>query len=243
MITPPALLLQRVALVARAVFAALALGALAALTALAGCRADAAPADPALLDDWESPAGFFPEPLPGPDPYVAGTDRLGLGLFYEGGLSEFMPIDGSTSNYYIFEAFPGDPLTYGQLEDKARRVEGLVSARITHAGLTFWGGGIFWSSPRNVSRWQTLHVSLRSTAPSFAEISLGVKSANREFRVNATDYGYANDGEWHHLVIPLADFAEDGADFAALDSPFLFGGGAGQSGDFFNIDNLYWTTP
>lgn len=209
---------------------------------VAGCREDAGTPNAALLEGWQNPDGFFREPIPGPDPYVEGTDRFGLGLFYEGGLSDFAPIDGTTSNYFIFEAFPGGPLTYTQIDDEQNVVEGLVSTRIVHGGLTFWGGGIFWSSPRNLSRWTTMHVSLASTSDDFAEIRIGVQSNDDDFTVAASDYGYVNDGTWHHLVIPLADLVEDGADLGALDAPFIFSGGAGRSGQFFNIDALYLTT-
>lgn len=217
------------------------LATIALLTA--GCREDPGPVNTALLEGWENPPGLFPEPVEGPDPYVEGENRFGLGLFYEGGLSDFAPIDGATSNYFIFEAFPGGPLTYTQIDDPQSVVEGLSSTRISHAGLTFWGGGIFWTAPRNVSRWQLMHVSLRSSAPSFADIRLGVQSGGVDHFLSAADYGYVNDGQWHHLVIPLSDFAEDGADLSALTSPFIMGGLSGTSGDVFNIDALYWTHP
>lgn len=221
--------------------AAFGLFALIALTP--GCRDDAGAPDAALLEGWENPPGFFPEPVEGPDPFVEGENRFGLGLFYEGGLSDFAPVDGVTSNYFIFEAFVGGPLTYSQLDDPQSVVEGLTSTRIAHAGLTFWGGGIFWTAPRNVSRWQVMHVSLRSTSPSFADINLGVQSGGTDFFVSAADYGYVNDGEWHHLLIPLIDFADDGADLSALTSPFIMAGDEGTAGDVFNIDALYWTHP
>lgn len=217
--------------------------ALALALLVAGCREDPGPVNAALLEGWENPPELFPEPVEGPDPYVAGEDRLGLGLFYEGELSDFSPIDGVTSNYYIFEAYPGGPLTYTSIEDTRSVVEGLSSTRIAHAGLTFWGGGIFWSSPRDVSRWELMHVSLRSSAAAFADVALGVQSGGVDHFLSAADYGYVNDGEWHHLIVPLSDFAEAGAALSSLTSPFIMSGGAGASGDALNIDALYWTRP
>jgi len=221
----------------------LALALALALLLSTACRDDPGPPNAALLEGWENPAHLFPEPVEGPDPYVAGDHRLGLGIFYEGGTSDFAPIDGVTSNYFIFEAFPGGPLTYTQIDDTQTVVEGLSSTRIAHAGLTFWGGGVFWTAPRNVSRWEVMHVSLRSSSETFADIQLGVQSGGADFFLSAADYGYVHDGEWHHLLIPLADFTEDGADLSALTSPFIMSGGAGTSGDVFNIDALYWTRP
>lgn len=213
------------------------------LLLLGACREDPGPVDTELLEGWENPPELFPEPVEGPDPYIEGENRFAIGLFYEGGRSDFAPVDGTTSNYFIFEAFPGGPLTYTSLEDTRSAVEGLTATRIAHAGLTFWGGGIFWNAPRNVARWELMHVSLRSSAPSFADINLGLQSGGTDFFLSAADYGYVNDGEWHHLVIPLSDFVEDGADLSGLTSPFIMSGGAGASGDAFFIDALYWTAP
>lgn len=217
--------------------------AVVALASFPGCRADPGPVDTSLLEGWENPPELFPEPVEGPDPYIEGERRFSPGLFYEGSRSDFAPVDGTTSNYFIFEAFPGGPLTYTSLEDTRSVVEGLTATRIQHAGLTFWGGGIFWSAPRNVARWELMHVSLRSSAPSFADINLGLQSDGADVFLSAADYGYTNDGEWHHLIIPLADFAEDGADLTRLTSPFIMSGGAGAAGDAFFIDALYWTAP
>jgi len=57
--------------------------------------------------------------------------------------------------------------------------------------------------------------------------------------VNATTYGYVNDGEWHQLSIPLSDFVSDGLDLSAVRSPLSLGGAAGMATDFALIDNLY----
>lgn len=209
--------------------------------ALAGCRED--PGDPnrQLLDDWENPEGFFPEAVEGPDPFVEGEQRFNVGLFYEGGFSEIALLDGTTSNYFIFEAFPGGPLTYSGLIDDQDKVEGVFSDRIVHAGLTFWGGGVFWSGPRDLSRWTLMHVSLKSSDEAFAEIDLGLESNGTQIFLKATDYGYTNDGQWHHLVIELDDFVAAGANLTQLTSPFLFTGGAGEAGEYFKIDAVYWT--
>ena len=61
-----------------------------------------------------------------------------------------------------------------------------------------------------------------------------------EFRVKASDYGYANDGEWHSLTIPLSDFETLGWDIRSVRSPMFFSGATpGQVGETLLVDDVY----
>ncbi|MFT7581896.1 MAG: hypothetical protein ACI9MR_003577 [Myxococcota bacterium] len=215
--------------------------AAALLLVLAGCREDAGDPNVALLTDFENPPGFFEDPLLGPDPIEDGEQRLGLGLFVENRVTEWIPLDQTFSNYFIFETFPGGPLTYSQLVDRQDRIEGLFSDRISHAGEGFWGGGVIWSSPRNLTMWTTMHVSFKSSDGAFDDINIIVQSGGSDATLTASDYGYTNDGEWHNLTIPMIDFVDAGADLTAVTAPFIVGGGGGTSGEFFHIDAVYLT--
>jgi len=208
-----------------------------ALVVLVGCRADPPPQDTSLLD-WESPVLADEEPLDGPAPWVSGERRLNIGLFYEGGSSDFIPIDNDTSNYFIFQA--DGALTFNQIEDPDR-IEGLVSSRILRTGTPWLGGGIVWSSGRNLSSWTRLYLSLKSSSESFADIGIAMTSDGGNATLSMADYGFVNDGEWHTLVIPLGDFAEAGVDLSRVTSPLQFDSGPGASGDFFKIDDVYMT--
>ncbi len=79
--------------------------------------------------------------LPGPDPYELGELRYSLGVFYEGGFSDSIPVDGQSGNYYIYvlEADQG-ALTYAQMPE-GDHVEGLTADRIIYSGHGWWGGG------------------------------------------------------------------------------------------------------
>ena len=59
--------------------------------------------------------------------------------------------------------------------------------------------------------------------------------------VKLESYGYANDGQWHHLSIPLEDFAVQGVDLARVGSPMILVGGAGEPGESAWIDAVYYT--
>lgn len=207
-----------------------------ALLSLLGCRED--PGEPdysglAVIFDRASEGQGEGDLLPGPDPYVEGEDRLSLGQFYEGDYSEIVPL-GPGVNYFIFLA--GEALTYSSQSD-SDRVEGLQSDRITLAGLGFWGGGIIWDQTRDLTDWSTLSVSLKSNDLDNVNITVG--SQGNEVAVSAADYGYAADGEWYNLTIPLSDFVDGGVDLSAIRVAFAIGGGAESAGAQILLDNVY----
>lgn len=206
------------------------------LISLLACRPD--PGDPAYPDpnavdtgDTGPDDGFYE----GPDPYVAGEARLAFGAFYEGQSSEVLPVDDVTRHYYIYEA------TYTTAPDLIDRVEGYQSDVITHAGGAWWGGGINWDASEDLSTWTTLHVSLRSDSATFAAIELRVAGGGEETTVAAADHGWAADGQWHHLSVPLSAFSAQGTDLSSVTAPFILVGGKGAAGDELRVDNLYWT--
>lgn len=228
-----------------------ALGVLA-LTGLVliGCREDAGVGDYSTHGDLRE-RNLPPPFLDGPTPFVPGVPRLGIGLFYEGPTTDKILVDAVTSFYFIFDT-AGDgsgQLTFSQ-ETSSDRVEGTLSDRIIHGGTGFLGGGVFWYTARNVSQYSTLNLSLKSSDAAFAEITLSVESgpdrpadgmndAVETFAINASSYGYMNDGEWHNLTIPISDLEALGFNASSVRSPLIFGAGAGASGESFLIDDVY----
>lgn len=206
---------------------------LVGLGALA-CRPD--PGDPAYPDlgsasDDTGEGSDLPE---GPDPYEEGEARLSLGAFYESGYSEIVPIDDTTTHYYIYSD------TYSQGVDTQDVVEGRESAVIEHGDVGWFGGGITWDAGGDLSDWTTLYVSLRSGDDSFGNLSIRMLGGT-EVALAAADYGWATDGQWNHLAFPLADFEAGGVDLGAVTGPFIFIGEGGAPGDLLKIDNLYLT--
>jgi hypothetical protein len=86
-----------------------------------------------------------------------------------------------------------------------------------------------------------MHVSLRSSDTGFAQVEVGMSDASVDVKVNVEKYGYVNDGQWHHLSIPLADLTAKGLKLATIDAPFQLGTGAGAPADKLLLDNLYFT--
>jgi hypothetical protein len=201
---------------------------LLALLALVACRPN--PGQPNYPDLEPTGSG-----LPGPDPWKAGEDRLSIGLFYEGGASQIIEINDIDTHYYIYSN------TYTTEPDLEDRVEGLQSDLILPTGVGWWGGGIHWDAPQDMSQWTTLWVSLKSGDAGFADIDLAMNDG-AEVRLSVSDYGWLNDGEWQHLSIPLQDFVDGGIDLGTIEAPFVMVAEAGTLGDLLKIDNLYFTS-
>jgi hypothetical protein len=194
------------------------------LLLLLACRPDPGRPFYPTPEPWVDTADAF---FPGPDPYEDGDSRLSLGPFYEGEYSDFLPAD----NFYIYEetfaVYPTDD-----------RVEGYSADIWQHLGKAWWGGGLHYDTAQDLSGWDTLHISLNSEELSLVEVAL---NGGAEARVNAADYGYTNDGEWHHLSIPMTAFTSGGANLAQVTVPLILIGAGGAEGDELIVDNLYLT--
>jgi hypothetical protein len=208
----------------------------AVLLLLAACRPD--PGE----SDYENQGQLTPsndgtdpgaDVLPGPVPYQTGQRRLSVG-FYEGGRSEDIPVDNTTTHVYLYEGTT-------TLEPSSTRVEGRASDLVVHAGKAWLGFGVHWDAPRNLGAWKTLHVSLRSSDPGFAQVKVGMSDDTKDVQLDVKKYGYVNDGAWHHLSIPLTDFTAGGLKLGAIDAPFIFIAGSGAAADKLLLDNLYFT--
>lgn len=205
------------------------------LLLLGACRPDPGESDyenhqpSGQADGGTNPEDEF---LPGPFPFEQGQRRLSVGL-YEGGRSEEFVINDVDSQLHLYDG------TF-TLETSTTRVEGKESHRVIHAGKTWAGLGIHWTGAKNLDGWKTLHVSLNSSDTGFSAVKIGMNDTEG-FQVEASKYGYVNDGQWHHLAIPLADFAAGGVSLGAVQAPFVLLSGAGPSGNVLLMDNLYFT--
>jgi hypothetical protein len=199
---------------------------------VAGCRPDPG----ASRYDQQEPfphADGGSESLPGPMPWQPGQRRLSIGAFYESGASDVVPVDNMASNLYVYS----DTVT---LLPDPDHIEGKTATRATHAGLTWWGFGVHWMTPRDLGTWTKMHVSLKSHDAAFATLDVGMNNANPVF-VHAPSYGYANDDQWHSLTIPLADFVAGGLDATQVAAPFVLSGGPGSGGEKLQVDDVYFT--
>lgn len=192
-----------------------------------------------LLDDLYFVVGEDDEPIDTPEflgdnPYDDGDERLSLGIFYEGGYSELRELDGDTRHFYIFS----NTFTMASSEE---RVEGLTSDRIETASSAWFGGSVAWDVGEDLSAWDVLHVSVRSSTPTMEAVQFGLTGGGTEVRVPLAELGFQADGEWHTLDLPLSRFVEGGADLTDVTVPLLIVSEGNTEGDELFVDDLYFT--
>ena len=213
--------------------------------ALGACSAD--PEEGPNYEDTgtaSSDTGTGPdvEFYPGSEPYSEGTERLSIGIFYEGAASEQIEVDDTTTHYYIYSDEFTNQVTYETYPDTEDRLEGYLSDVIVHAGGDWWGGGVHWDTATDLSAWDTLHLSLKSADSGFSVTDVAMQSSGgTEGKLTLSNYGFATDGEWHSLQIPLADFESTGLNLSAVTAPFVLVAAGGSSGEELRIDEVYFS--
>jgi len=196
--------------------------------------------------DYSDQVGLIPpdQKFEEPDPFQRGKERLSVDVFYEGGRTETIVINGFRTHFFVFgrTELGRDSFVLGTSGD---RLEGEESNQVTLVGTAFWGGGIIWDEPIDLSEWKKLFVSFKSSDRSFARFDLtllyGEGDMARSVTLDPTAYGYTNDGQWHFLEIDLQDAIDRGFDPTMVRSPFVIGASGGEAGDRMLIDNLYLT--
>ena len=204
---------------------------LALLLFAAACRPSPGAPDYPAREPYTNTENPF---LPGPHPYVDGEPRLSIGVFYEGGASEVIPI-GVGADYFIYDG------TYTQ-STSGDRVEGFVSAELELTGAGgFWGGGVTWSPGRDLSAWKALHISLQSDNPIVDDVEVRMIGGGNDGVVRARSAGFASDGAWHSLTIPLADFVLQGVDLTNVTEPLQLISPATEPQAIIRVDDVYFT--
>lgn len=198
------------------------------LMALVGCREDPGPASyperPVFVDTGDD---FFDGSVP-----WEGQERLSIGAFYEGGATDTVVIDDTVTHFYVYSSTFSVSLS-------TDRVEGLSSDEIVANNVGWIGGGIHWDSPRDLSDWTTLHVALKSDNDDYNALTLGMNGGDVEVSVNATTYGFAADGEWHDLNIPLTDFI--GVDITSVGVALIILTDGVGDGASLLVDDVYFS--
>ena len=188
--------------------------------------------------------------LGGAVPYEEGTPRLSVGAFYEGGASETVPINESDTFYYIYDQVLADETrqtTFTQTTD-SDHVEGTYADHFLVGDLGWFGCGIHWNDARDLSVWNRLSISLKSSAPSISNIEIGMNNVVDENEIayfwSATDYGFTNDGEWHRLVLPIRHLTAKGFNPASVRAPLILTSGVLtiESGAELLVDDVYFFT-
>jgi len=111
------------------------------------------------------------------------------------------------------------------------------------AGGTWFGMGVLLPNFRNMKNYSDgyLHLDLKTTGA--ASMKVGIKSSRGgEFWLplgvdGTSEFGFARDGQWHSLKIPLNRFAN--TDFRTIHQMFMIAGDAGAALNL-SIDNVWW---
>lgn len=218
------------------------------VAALGACHEDPGVGDYASQEPFDFPDvaeadAAEAEPEEGPDPFVDGEFRLSFGTFYESGASTFFPVDDATVFLFLY----ADEFSSAQsvsLNPVPEPLEGFEATEIVYGPIGWFGFGIHLGEgqSRDMSDWDTLHVSLRSADPGFAEVEIGMNGVDGSGAVRATDYGYSNDGAWHSLEIPVQDLVSNGLDLLQTSAFVVVTGTGGAEGETALIDGVYFTS-
>lgn len=195
------------------------------LSLLVACQPDPGAPDYPEREPWVVEGDDFYD-----DPLAEGEERLALGIFYEGVSTESYVIDDVDNHFYIYES------TFS-VETTDDRWEGYSADVLIHGALAWFGGGVHWDVPRDLSGWDALHLVVQTSDDTSWQV--GLTGGGVEARVPVAQYGLVADGEWHEMVIPLDDFGA--ADLTAVTVALLIIGDAGATGDQFVLDGVYYT--
>lgn len=111
------------------------------------------------------------------------------------------------------------------------------------AGGTWFGMGVLVPNFRNMKNYSDgyLHFDIKTTGT--ASMKVGIKSSRGgEFWLSlgvdqTSEFGFARDGQWHSLKIPLNRFAN--TDFRTVHQLFMIAGDAASALNL-SIDNVWW---
>lgn len=203
-----------------------------ALFALSGCRGDSGP------DDYLSQERlrFDAAPPPIDADIEEGEERLSIGIFYEGPAVQTVVVDELRAHFYIYEG------TFNALPEAGDRVEGAESTALRTTGGPWWGGGVHWDDPRDLSTWDRFHLSLKSDDASMSGLTIAMNlPGDVPVEIDLAEYGWAADGAWHRIEIPLSDYTAAGMNLATVAAPLVFLGPAGAAGDQVLVDDVYFS--
>ncbi len=113
--------------------------------------------------------------------------------------------------------------------------------------LTINGGwmGLGWAGPAlgdNLTNYRNSYLCFKIKTTATCGFHVGIECGGIAKNVLLSSaYGYANDGQWHNIRIPMADLA--GLDFNMVTHYFMLWNDQGTTaGDVVYLDDIYWTT-
>ncbi|HKL22645.1 MAG TPA: glycoside hydrolase family 16 protein [Tichowtungia sp.] len=179
-----------------------------------------------------------------------GADAAETGNF--GVFTETTPVDTalvygddtSTDWPYSDEAavYPwADTMTFA--DDQTEASEGSEGWTFDVAGIGWCGMGVFLPNFRNMENYSDgfLHVDIKTTSTDLYEF--GIESARGQqawlpVGDETAEFGFARDGNWHTVSIPLGRFGN--TDFKTVHQIFMLLCTASTGGTTLSLDNIWW---
>jgi hypothetical protein len=167
-----------------------------------------------------------------------------LGAMYEGPIRRGATLTGATA--YLADWDETGLFITTMLDTR----EGVEAHELVPIGTPKWlGGGLRYLSNGtkqtiDVSRFKTLHVSLKSKASTAATLKMEMAFiaqketwATKTRQITAANYGFRGDNQWHDLAIPIRDFGP--MDATRVHCPLSFGMKMGGIETSLKVDNVY----
>ena len=179
-----------------------------------------------------------------------GADTAETGAF--GIFTETTPVDTalvfgddtSTNWPYSDEAavYPwADTMTFAAAQTEAS--EGTEGWTLDVESVGWCGMGVLLPNFRNMENYSDgfLHVDIKTTSTDLYEF--GIESARGQqawlpVGDETTEFGFARDGNWHTVNIPLNRFAN--TDFNTVSQIFMLLSAASTGGTTLSLDNIWW---
>jgi len=85
----------------------------------------------------------------------------------------------------------------------------------------YWGLGItYTNASKDLSAFSNGHLKFSIMSTDITNLKIGMDSGGTSGYVFITAYGFVNDGNWHHLSVPITDITVQGVDITAIDIVF-----------------------
>ncbi|WP_010424645.1 T9SS type A sorting domain-containing protein [Anaerophaga thermohalophila] len=109
---------------------------------------------------------------------------------------------------------------------------------------TWYGFGINSASSIDLSHFQNgyLHFSMRTTFDKNFWVGVGDTKGNEgriSFNYGSDPYGFARDGQWHTITIPVSELTANGLDMSSLGNVFMLGGDGATTNIL--VDDIYFS--
>ncbi len=121
---------------------------------------------------------------------------------------------------------------------------GATSLAVKTTNLNWFGFGVAATRKRNLLNYAAGYLNVAIKTTSNNAFKIGLNGGNDgdawvDFKRGADPYGFARDGQWHKVAIPMTRFA--GADFSDVRQYFMVAGDSSSPGTLWEFDEIYWS--